>query len=798
MSTTPGNRKWSNLLTGRWHAPLVGLAAVTFALAVYSLRPPPLPEDIQSLLTDVALLAQTGRYTDAADSAANLLSMEPPLPEIEQARLHRLLANLIYDREQQMVVKSVSNLDAYLDHYKQMLALGLPESAHNKIRRAHVDEWLGKPESATYQYRHVLEMEPEPEQRRIALQRLVRLLRDKPDDAAERRRYLYTLLNVEAIEPAHLWWALREAMADALNKQNTVLARQLLTRFGKPLDTADFEGYFEFLNAWILLYEGQIDEAIPVAHWVHDWLSGAPRVSYELDEQGDLTALNSWLIGRIELDEQRPESALIAFDDVLAVDPDLELATAASVGRAQALAMLERHAEATEVFQHVAGTIQIQHHLFARLMKQLEGVLRRLINERSKLGELATASGYLEVLEAILPPEATEQRLDILERLGDLYSQQARALGDPNAAAEYHRKAGQEYEQAIGLCGLDAARKQGLIVAAAEAYDRGGWVRSARQLYEQFVQEGESTPQVVKALYSIAEGYELEGDCASAVTWYQRLFDDYPNTGEAARARVAAAGCLMGMGPDSLDQAAALLQTLLDGDLLTPEAPSYRDAYLRMSEIERRRGDIATAISRLEAFQQLFPDDQDSSVVLFQIAENYRHSAEALTESAGAASAPLADADAVQAESLKRYALAANYYQQFIDSISDQGDLDEVDLEYERLALFSRGDCLFAMNTPDSLEQALATYQQAVARYELEPTALAAQVQVANTHLRMGRVIDAARAIERARWLLRNIPSSAFANSMGGATHAEWDRYLGTLAQSELFAGVLSTSTRGS
>ena len=96
----------------------------------------------------------------------------------------------------------------------------------------------------------------------------------------------------------------------------------------------------------------------------------------------------------------------------------------------------------------------------------------------------------------------------------------------------------------------------------------------------------------------------------------------------------------------------------------------------------------------------------------------------------------------------------------------------------ERLALFNRGDCLLALNTPAALQEALATYQQAATRYERRPGALTAQVQLANLHLRLGRPTEAARAVMRAQWLLRNIPDEAFDECVDPTSRAQWDSYL--------------------
>ena len=49
-----------------------------------------------------------------------------------------------------------------------------------------------------------------------------------------------------------------------------------------------------------------------------------------------------------------------------------------------------------------------------------------------------------------------------------------------------------------------------------------------------------------------------------------------------------------------------------------------------------------------------------------------------------------------------------------------------------------------------------------------------------------GEVVEAARAIEKARWLARSIPDEAYARA-GGVNRQGWEQYLATIAASDLF-----------
>jgi tetratricopeptide (TPR) repeat protein len=292
-----------------------------------------------------------------------------------------------------------------------------------------------------------------------------------------------------------------------------------------------------------------------------------------------------------------------------------------------------------------------------------------------------------------------------------------------------------------------------------------------------------------RALLLLGEGCEVEGDYEGAVAWFRRLITMFPALEEAARARVYSADCLAALGEDHYDEAEALLEEMLSGDYTPPDADVFRDAFLRLCDLLYTQGRYAEAIGRLETFQRLFPDDPDKPRVTFLWADAYRRSAAELTQQARDDST-----GRVARESSERYRIAADLYDTFLRLVADEAETDEELAAYVRLALFNRGDCLLALNEPETLQEALETYQRAAAQYELEPSALSAQVLIAVTHLRLGQARDAARAVERARWMLRNIPEQTFAARGEGAGREFWDRYLTAVATSHLLRDVLPSA----
>jgi tetratricopeptide (TPR) repeat protein len=271
----------------------------------------------------------------------------------------------------------------------------------------------------------------------------------------------------------------------------------------------------------------------------------------------------------------------------------------------------------------------------------------------------------------------------------------------------------------------------------------------------------------------------------AALLWYGRLIDTYPRLIEAKRAKVLRAGVLVATGEGKEVEAESILSALLEDDDVAPESPVFHDALLALCELLYHQNRYGEAISRLGDFLTFYPDDEQRIRSRFMLADAYRRSAHAMLEVASG------DGDAGEAaEGRRRLRIAAELFAELIrDADAMPEPADHARSVYTRLALFYRGDCLFELNEPDTLQAALKTYRNAAARYAGEPSALTAHVQIANIHLQQGDIVEAARALEKAHWLLRTIPEEAFARADAG-THEEWERFLSIAASSHLFREV--------
>ena len=786
MSTPSFARQAIALCSGRWQIPVALAALVAATATLYQLMPRGGVENLGSLLAEVAALEEGGAPATAADALANLLELDPPLPAAQRADLHDRLADLIYRIERRRGTPNVRNVRLLLEHHDAASKLSYPPSSRRSLRVGQASEWIGNSARAISAYRAVLEQEPLPEQRREAMQGLVRLLRDQPESLPERERMLEGLLADEGVSAGYLWWAMQQVLQSALDENDTIRARLVLAKHGHRLKSSDLKGYWDYLWAWVMVHEGRPEEAEPLVQWINDWLGERSVSGRELDNFGHLPAMNRWLLGRIHLAEHRPQAALTAFEEALVLNPHADLFVAATAGKAQALAKLERHAAAQELYHEAVVELGARPSERKHGVERLRQSLLTLYAGLNEAQEYGTALDYLVLAAELTPAEWREEQLAMLEKLGQACQDAVGTTDDPERQRQYLTWAGQYLDQAAELCREDESRYAGLLWSSAQLFDEAGQIADVRRMLLSFLAGRISDPRLPRVFLQVGRTFEADGQLTEALLWYGRLLEQFPKLEEASRARLYRARCLLVLGQEA--EAEQLLGDLLEDDNIAPQAMVFHDGLLELCDLLYQRGRYAKAIGRLEDFAALYPDDPERYRSRFMLADAYRRSAYALRDNPPDG----VDQAAAQATSRARFRQAAELFAALLTDLGEESERDESLELYDRLSLFYRGDALFELNEPDLLAEALEIYRQAAARYEREPPALTAQVQIANIHLRMGRLSEAARAVERARWLLRSIPDEAFAAHPDGTDRAHWERYLTAISSSELFQSVFA------
>jgi tetratricopeptide (TPR) repeat protein len=192
-------------------------------------------------------------------------------------------------------------------------------------------------------------------------------------------------------------------------------------------------------------------------------------------------------------------------------------------------------------------------------------------------------------------------------------------------------------------------------------------------------------------------------------------------------------------------------------------------------------GRYEDSIARLEESSARYPNDPRLGQLLFLMADSYRKSAGLLDMKPAVATASsdqrgiaidLAEAAAARKERLGK---AKAMYDRVVDLYRDNPPKTELDKLYNKLSHFYRADCVYDSG---QYEEAIRLYDAAAFRYQDDPCSLAAYVQIVNAYYALGKPDEAKAANERAKWLLRRMPTDVFTNGTFAMPKDYWENQL--------------------
>lgn len=774
-------RSVRDVLAGRWQFPAAVAAVVTAALAVHRLRPAPQPFDFDGAMNNLLALRDFGRFVDATNGAANLLTANAEtLNDAQRAALDAFLVESIYRMERDNPTPRPGNARLIILHDQQATAAGAAADPARTRMVALAHEWLGQPLEAVARYQEVLRGEVSGPLRLEAQAAVARLLEGRGAQAAQRDAALSAILSDESAPDSLASWALTGAARDALCMGDLWKLRDLLTRFGDRFRRGPLRGFGAYLDGLLALAEGRPLVAETLAHYVDDWLAQhAERPDPGLESAlSELLAANHALAGEALLALGRGEESVARFEQAVQFEtspPQLQLLR---IRLATALACVQRPVAEVDAALHPDGLepkspVAASEALYATSRQLLCEALREAGLALGRTGRFDEARSYFTLLLRQIPQEDGLARLVALETAARLAGEAADAASDAASMRRNAADSGRLYERAADAADLDDTRVTANLWLAADEFQRSGAAEEYVQVLERFVEGRRYDARYPKALWRLAQAHELRRDLDSAVQRYREIVGGFDNLPEAMLARVATARCIAERDPRDLPSAIAALELLLDAGETAPESLAFREALSTLGTLLHAAGEYARAISRLEDMRAYFPNDPDRVYTQFLLADAYRRSAIELRDRG--------EGDTWR----ERLRAAVGRYGELLGDV--RGDSGLPADEYRRLAMLHRGDCLLELNDPDSLNEALATFQQAALAYEGQSAALIAHVRTASIYLRLGRVLEAARVLERARWLVGSMPDDAFAGGTDGFSVRNWREYLALVRESSLF-----------
>lgn len=784
-------RDLNQLLRGRWQIPLLLTAIGMTAIALLRLSPTATPPDFPTLRAEIEHMRAHGYPDEAVLAAENLLSHESQLTVHEKDVLHQLAADTLYDQlhtrrepDPQVAARFAGHMQAVQDHADAA-------SVDHQLRLARGLDWAQQPQPSADAYRRVLSADLQPDQRRGVTREFAALLdrlQENPDHVGELGGLLQQMLNNPDADVSDIWWALQRAVRDALKQHDLAAAESLLSAHGAALQTTDLRGYIDHLQAAVLVEQGRIREAMPLVDWVDFWLRGTPVRGDILTEFGHLPAMNRVLAGQIHLAEDRPQQALEAFIEALAIDPSGRTYVPGMIGRAEALAALQRHEEAQDIFRIAAERLHQARHPDGTIEDILQA-LERLAKRFEQGGDYAAAIDYLRpAVELARRNSDPPTQLRILRWLGETSVSAAQAAHDPGEQRALFEAAGRSLQRASAMAEPGDEHGPALLWSAAQAFDAAGRNRELRQALRELLAFGPADPRRPAALLQLGQALEAVQDFSAAINTYDQLHHEFPKLEEAVRGQIHKVDCLLAGGENGVEPARRTLLGLLEDASVAPDAAVFHDALLGLGTLQFEQGQFADAIGRFESFLERYPDDPQRPRARYLLADAYRRSAYSLMELAEG-DAPRPDA---AGESRTRFREAVRLYRDLHDhELAVQSTDEAIDL-YRRLAVLNEAECLKELNEPATLSAALGRYRQIAAEYERTPTALMAQVHQADLHLRQGDPVSAARALERCRWLMQGISDEAFEADPESGDRRSWEQYLAAVSGSPLLRDVFA------
>lgn len=784
-------------LAGRWQVPVLLAGGLLFAASISEMVWKHHPVTFADQVTYVKRLREAKAYERASAYLMDQMKT-PKRPASERGELARMLAQLVYDVESELTDHRPENVRALISNYQLAQRYGAALDPHDWIALGDGYDWACDEARAADAYREAIRRAPDaPDRlRRRLLEFQLSSSKRGPELPAEGIALIDQMLAGESASPRDYAWALEIEVTRLLDAGNSTAALARVEKARTRLAGTEELLGVTYLEALCKRNDRQYAEAEALLRSLRD----------EWSKHDELWGKAGWLLGRVQQESGRPELAVASHEEVLKTFHRGPVHFLCELGRAEALAAVDRQAEAFEIFKEILDPARPEADRkvidLASVRTMLGTVGDSLVSRKS----LDLGIKYLEL--ALKHTAATEHaaRLVLTTRLASAYEQTARlaATAGPDAKSNRDKLLARSAEMHLQLSNLlendEDASVRALEQAVAE-FDASGLRSRVIEVLDRYASTKVNGVWRSTALYQLGRAYQAAARYADAISAYEDLIQTYPRMPDALRSMVPLAECLLAAGSEKKPGAAmlrakgvAVLEGIVKDQgkelLFAPSATEYREALYRLAEHFSRSTDTATdqlekAIAYWEDWLALYPDDTRRTSAQFMLADNYRRSAQLVAKSGDTAATEELQTTC-RNEAASRFNTAQEYYEHVIESLAgiDASQLSPRDDRYLRASYLYRADCLFDLGR---YAEALSAYSETAWRYENQPTAIAASVQAAHCQQRLGRPTEAGAALARARWLLAKIPATAFETEFGQPSKDEWRAMVERIEKAGLF-----------
>jgi tetratricopeptide (TPR) repeat protein len=767
-------------LTQLWQWPLLLVSLALFGYASYLFINPQPGLTVAQRIDAAHRLIRFDRPQAGIEQLNNLLTSEKLAPT-DESQVHAYLAEGLDQILQHQELSSYRR--QLIEQTHLAMEEGFKPDAEVYRRLGESYEKLGKTDEALDNYRRAMALD---HARALNQQRKLIDLQMASGDGGAAGASLDEYLKDKTLANSERAWALGEKAQILIDRGEYDDARPLIDQSLRlePDDkiTQGVGNYRLGLIAYKTRDIANAERLLRLAR--NEWKS-----DYPLDSQA------AWMLGKIREQLADPREAEAFFQSVIVNDPEASAAPECLLGRGVARIDLGNDDAGLSDLHTVVAD--------AGAGKKIDKAAAAA-EMRKAAATLADRSNYEGALECLADEQALESNpaADFYNTLATYFEKRAdqlEAAGDsPNpdsstsAAAEKIQRQQKIDDLLVRAGDSNLACSRALTVPddrghaesmwkAVNLYDRAGSLRSAIAALELFVAERPQDGQAPEALLRLGRTYAAAGDFDKAIDTLDRIQFRYPQSLAAPKAAIPLAQAYIAKGPDSYPQAEKTLLSVVENNpIVTPEAQEFRDALFELGQLYYRGGRYEEAVGRLREMSQRYPNEPRNGQVLFLIADSYRKSAGLLAAAASPTTAPadstsLASAAEAVTARRDRLAKARVAFDADIDEYTQNSPVTDLDRLYLKLSHFYRADCVYDLG---NYQEAIKLYDAATLRYQDDPAALGAYVQIVNAYYALGKPAEARTANERAKWLLQHIPPEAFNNGTFAMPKEYWDQWL--------------------
>jgi len=747
-----------------WQIPLLLVALPLFLYAGYKWIDPKPPLSFDQKIKLAQLYIKYER-SPAAIELLNKMLEDSSLEAVNKGTAHLLLAEALEAGQKSAGIDLPENHVKIVEQIRTGISLGAIAQAPDMKRMGDSYMALEHPNEALTSYVRAIALDPALG---AILEKKIVQLQTAAGQTAQAQISLGKFLQQKDLTASERAWALGEQAHILIQDGRTPEAETMLNEAAKLDQDVTSRGTVAYWLGYCHYKAGHLDQAERDLRSARELLT----VKNSLDADA------SWLLGRIFQERNEPEKANSFYNIVLVSHPEQPAAALARLGRGVCRVMLKED-EAGLTDLHDVVNIAI-----AKPQAAISSdVVAGLGQAASILSANANYQGALELL-------AYEQMLvqapsgDFFARLAKVYEKRADQVeaGMANVKDEevarlreqvrdLRTKAGDALVAVSKAMTLADDKSYGdALWHGVDLFDRASNVQRVIWALELFAAERPDDPLAAEATLRLGRAYQAAGQFDKAISAFQRTQFRYPKSLAASKAAVPLAQAYVAKGPDGYVKAEKVLLSVLESNpVLTPEAEEFRGALLELAQLYYRTNRYEEAIARLEELTQRYPNEPGMAQLLFLIGDSYRKSAGLIDVKQGS--------DPREAETARQERLGRA--KKLFDRVVEMGRLTPPSRDQDKLQLklahFYRADCLYDLG---QYEDAIKLYDAAAFRYQDDPSALAAYVQIVNSYCALGKMDQAKAANERAKWLLKRMPPQAFADGSFAMPKNYWEQWL--------------------